>query len=595
MSGLPWESEVKKLAWGYALLNATEHGGKAAVGPVMGKIMAERSDLRPHAKAIAAIVRSIVNEVNKLTLEEQRRLLEEEYSWVLEHARRKRVEEKRLPPLPGAVEGRVVTRFAPNPDFVIHLGNARPALLSYEYKRIYKGKMILRFEDTDPRTKAPLPEAYELIREDLRWLGIEWDEEYVQSLRLQVYYDVARSLLEKGGAYIDTEPAQRFKEYRDNNMLEKYPPRSRSVEDNLEEWDRMLEGWYGEGEAVLRVKTDPRHRDPSVRDWVGFRIIDTGRHPHPIVGDKYTVWPTYNFAAAVDDHLMGVTHILRAREHQQNTVKQSFLYSHMGWEYPHVIHFGRLKLEGFIMSKSTLKNIMESGVGRGIDDPRFATLAGLRRRGIVAEAIRKIIVEDVGVKYTDASISFTNLAAVNRVIVDPAAKRLMAVFEPLTLQVKDVPWQENRLRIPFHPSGRLGEREVVLKASRGRLTLLLDRADKELLKEGRIVRLMEAFNIRIEKTKEDTIEAIYHSESLEEARRNKAPIIQWVSPSNALPIQLVKPEGLTLRIMHGFIEEAAAKLGVGDIVQLVRVGFARVDSIVEGSPKATIVAVYAHS
>jgi len=208
------EKEIEELAKAYALLNAVEHGGKAVVGPVMGKIMAERPNLRSHAREVASIVRRIVGEVNKLGYDEQKRLLEEKYSWILDRRKKPRQEEKRLPPLPEAVEGRVVTRFAPNPDFVIHLGNARPAILSYEYKVMYKGKMILRFEDTDPRTKTPLPEAYELIRQDLKWLGVKWDEEYIQSLRLEIYYNIAHELLAKGAAYIDNESPEEFR-----NML----------------------------------------------------------------------------------------------------------------------------------------------------------------------------------------------------------------------------------------------------------------------------------------------------------------------------------------------------------------------------------------
>jgi glutamyl-tRNA synthetase len=590
------EKKVRYVAKGYALLNAVEHGGKAALGPVMGKIIAEMPELKPYARQVARLVREIVEDVNRLSLEEQKRLLEEEYSWLIEKREAKRREAaeaaRALPPLPNAEEGRVVTRFAPNPDFIIHLGNARAAILSYEYAVMYKGKMILRFEDTDPRTKTPLPEAYKLIKNDLKWLGIRWDEEYIQSLRMHIYYDIARKLIEAGGAYVDDRPAEEFRRYRNN--LEKYPPRSRSVEENLELWDRMLEGYYSEGEAVLRVKTDPNHPDPSVRDWVAFRIIDTDKYPHPIVGSRYIVWPTYNFAAAVDDKLMGVTHILRAKEHMQNTIKQEFLYNHLGWSYPHVIHFGRLQLEGFIMSKSALKSLIEAGVGSGIDDPRFATIAGLRRRGITAEAIRQIMLE-VGVKYTDASISFDNLAAINRSVIDPKSKRLMAVIDPVELRVSNLPWSKSRqFRIPYHPNGKLGERLVEVEGPEARI--YISRQDAETLKPGGIVRLMEAFNITVEKVSRNLIEAKFHSLSVEEARRHHAPIIQWVSSKHSLPVEILRPEGLDLLHLRGLIEEAASALRPGEIIQLVRIGFSRVDSLEYGEDGTVrkIVLIYAH-
>lgn len=559
----------------------------------MGKIMAARSDLRPHARSIARIVAEAVKEVNNLTLEEQKQLLEKEYSWVLETRKTREEKEKTLPPLPNAVEGKVVTRFAPNPDFAIHLGNARPAILSHEYKVMYRGKFILRFEDTDPRTKTPLPEAYELIRRDLRWLGVEWDEEYIQSLRMYIYYDVAKRLIEKGCAYIDDRPSHEYREYRNKGMLEKYPPRLRSVEENLELWDKMLEGGFSEGEAVLRVKTDPNHPDPSIRDWVAFRIINTDKYPHPLVGDKYIVWPTYNLAAGVDDHLMGVTHILRAKEHMQNTEKQKYVYKCLDWKYPEVIHFGRLKLEGFIMSKSTLKKLYEAGTASGIDDPRFATIAGLRRRGFTAEAIRKLILE-VGVKYTDASISFANLAAINRSIIDPRARRIMAVFDPVPLLVEGIPWSEKSFEIPYHPNGRLGSRAVTVPGPFA--TIYVSRSDLDVLKRSRIVRLMEAFNVEIISIEADKIKARYHSQGLEEAKKYNAPIIQWVPAENSVSIELLVPEGLDLHHRLGLAEEAAKNLKRDDVIQLVRVGFARIDAIEsdeEGNVRR-VVAIFSH-
>jgi glutamyl-tRNA synthetase len=586
-------NEVKQLARGFALLNAVEHGGRAALGPVMGKIIAERPELKPYARMIARLVAEVVNEVNRLSLDEQRRILEEEYSWLLERlSKRRTAEEKHLPPLPAARQGHVVTRFAPNPDFVLHIGNARAAVLSFEYARLYKGKMILRFEDTDPRTKQPMPEAYELIREDLRWLGVRWDEEYIQSLRMELFYDVARKLIEAGGAYVDTEPPERFREYRDAGKLERYPPRLRSIEDNLELWDKMLEGYFGEGEAVVRVKTDPHHPDPSIRDWVAFRIIDTSKTPHPLVGDRYVVWPTYNFAAAVDDHLMGVTHILRAREHAQNTIKQQFLYSHLGWKYPIVITFGRLKLEGMIMSKSALRRLAEEH-GVQLDDPRLATLRALRRRGIDPETIRRVIL-DVGIKQTDASISYVNLASLNRSIVDPKAKRVMAAIDPIPMIVEGLPWREKSFNIPYHPSAKLGSRVVRVKGPTA--TLYVSKRDYHLFSPGKVVRLMEAFNVTIVRVDDSKVIAQYHSESLEEARKHSASIVQWVVADEAIPVEVLVPEGLELRVDKGLAESAVSQLQPGDVVQLVRYGFARVDHVVrteEGSVEK-VVLVFAH-
>ncbi len=585
------EREVRELAYAYALLNAVQHGGKASLGPVMGKLMAEKPEWRRHAREIASIVRGIVEEVNRLSPEEQKRLLEEKYSWVLERAsKRKAAEERRLPPLPGAEEGRVVTRFAPNPDFIIHLGNARPAILSHEYARMYKGRFILRFEDTDPRTKRPMIEAYAAIKDDLEWLGIRWDEEYIQSLRMPTYYEIVKRLIERGGAYVDDRPPEEFRKYRDEGRLAEYPPRKRSVEENLELWDKMLEGHFGEGEAVLRVKTDPDHPDPSVRDWVAFRIIDTSRTPHPLVGDRYIVWPTYNFAAGVDDHLMGVTHILRAKEHMQNTVKQQFLYRHLGWEYPRVIHFGRLKLEGFIMSKSAMKKLMEEGFFLGLDDPRFGTIAGLRRRGIDPEAIKRVIL-DVGVKGTDASVSYANLAAINRSIIDPKAKRYIVIFDAVEVRVRGVP-RRFEARIPFHPDRReLGERVYTLGP--GDVRVLLPRGDVVRVGEGGMLRLMEAFNIVVRSVSSGVVEAEYAGESLDEARRRRAPIVQWLPAGvDAVEVTVYRPEGLRLVVEKGVGEPVLLEAKRGEVAQFIREGFYRIDAV--SRDQREIVAIYAH-
>ncbi|BEP18509.1 glutamate--tRNA ligase [Pyrofollis japonicus] len=560
----------------------------------MGKIIAEKPELRRHAKEIARIVAEIVKEINSLSIDEQKRLLEEKYSWVLERRKSREEKEKTLPPLPGAVEGKVVTRFAPNPDFAIHLGNARPAILSYEYKVMYKGRFILRFEDTDPRTKTPLPEAYEAIREDLKWLGLKWDEEYIQSLRMSIYYDIARKLLERGCAYVDDKPSEEFRKYRNKGLLEKYPPRLRSPEENLELWDKMLQGYFDEGQAVLRIKTDPRHPDPSIRDWVAFRIINPELYPHPIVGDKYTVWPTYNLAAGVDDHLMGVTHILRAKEHMQNTEKQKYVYNCLGWKYPDVVHFGRLKLEGFIMSKSTLKKLYEAGAASGFDDPRFATIAGLRRRGFSPEAIRQIILE-VGVKYTDASISFANLAAINRSIIDNHTKRIMAVINPVPLLVEGLPWSEKEFNIPFHPNGKLGSRPIKVKGPT--TTIYISSDDLKLVRNSKIVRLMEAFNIEVVEAEKTPLRARFHSLSVDEARKYGAPIIQWVPSENNISLLLMVPEGLDIEYRKGVAEEAIKTIRVGEVVQFVRIGFARIDSVEvdDNNNVRKIVAIYSHA
>ncbi|HID18029.1 TPA: glutamate--tRNA ligase, partial [Candidatus Bathyarchaeota archaeon] len=450
-------------------------------------------------------------------------------------------EAKRLPPLPNVDKYKmVVTRYAPNPDFVLHFGAARAIYLSYDYARIYGGKFILRFEDTDPKNKKPVLEYYDAIREDLKWLGCKWDEEHIQSLRMPIYYEYGKRLIELKAAYVCTCEPKAFK-----TMLlagEACPCRNLTVEENLERWSRMLEGIYGEGEAVLRVKTDLRHPNPSIREWVAFRIIDTSKNPHPLVEDKYTVWPTYHFANGLDDHLMGVTHIVRGKEFLSTLDRHLYLYRHFGWRYPEAIHYGRWLLpKGGIMSKSKILKAIKDGLFKSVDDPRLPTLAALRRRGIQPEAIHGMIL-DVGVKQAEVSLSWENLYAYNRQVVEPKARRLFFIYNPVRLLVHGVP-RSYEVDIRFHPSKpEMGYRRIPVNVKRGLARLLICKDDVELLTEKGMVRLMELFNIRLLGVYGDRVEAEFRSEEYGEAKRLRMPLIHWLPYDLKLEARVIMPD-----------------------------------------------------
>lgn len=564
---------VYEVAFKHALLNAYRHQGRAELKAVVSKVAAELPAVRSRLRELMPVIERAVGEVNRLSLEEQRRILEERFPEALVERKEAKEGAPELPPLPSVIEGRVVTRFAPNPDFVLHIGNSRVAILSHEYARRYKGKMILRFEDTDPRTKKPMIEAYRLIKEDLRWLGITWDEEYMQSLRLPVYYEYARKLIEVGGAYVEvaTERRRRMPEEAAEGFV---PPLTRDAGPsvNLELFDKMLEGFFGEGEAVVRIKTELNLPDRSLVDWVALRIIDTDRYPHPIVGSKYDVWPTYNFAVAVDDHLMGITHIIRGKEHISNTYKQKYVYEHLGWRMPEVIHVGRLKLEGFIMSKSYIKRLLEErpSAYTGPDDPRFGTLAALRRRGIAPETIRRVMIS-LGVKPSDVSLSYANLAAENRKLLDPISPRISFVWKPVELMVSGLGGCVNA-KVPYHPDiSSMGYRTYDV-CDNDRVAIVWD--DYEARK-GTLIRLMELANFVV---KNGVLEL--HSFSLEEARKAGVPIVHWVKVSEAVNAVVYKPVDESLEVVRGLVEKALLeKSKEAQVFQLLRFGFVRLESL----------------
>ncbi|MEM4245975.1 MAG: glutamate--tRNA ligase [Candidatus Bathyarchaeia archaeon] len=567
------ESEIRELARKYAFQNALRHSGKASGKAVVGKILAAQPGLKSRLKELFAIVADAVEEVNRLTPEQQR---EEAEKWPGLLEARRGEEERRLPPLPNAERcERVVTRFSPNPDCVLHLGSVRAIILSHDYARMYDGLFILRFEDTDPRLKKSALEFYDSIRDDLRWLDCPWDAEYIQSDRIPIYYDHAEQLLEKGGAYVCTCPRDEYRKLILNGRP--CPCRSLSTEDGLARWRMMLDGSYREGEAVYRVKTSLTHPNPAVRDWPAFRIIDPSKSPHPRVGGRYRVWPLYNFACGVDDHLLGVTHVIRGKEHMTNTVRQRYLYRYFGWAYPEAIHYGRLRIAGAELSKSKiLQSVAERAVS-GFDDPRLATLKALRRRGISPATLRMMITE-VGVKPIDATISWENIYALNRKVVEPAANRRFYVDGPVPLRVEKV-WEPVEARLPLHPDHpERGERRIPVTPSEGVARLLISRSDLKLASPRRVIRLIELFNVKVREATETHITAELHSRSVEEARAEGAPLIQWVNADQNIDVEILMPDA---SLRRGKGEEGIGGEKEGGVIQLVRVGFARVEEVSE--------------
>jgi len=577
-------AEIKELIRKNALLNAVRHDGKAQPGPVIGKILGEKAEFRTRVKELSSLVNGVIREVNELTPDEQKNIVMEKWPEAL--VKEKAEEEKHLPPLPNAEKySQVVTRFSPNPDCVLHMGSARAIVLCYEYAHIYKGKFILRFEDTDPKLKRPVLEFYDSIREDLSWLRCKPDEEYIQSDRISIYYEYAERLLKDGKAFVCTCQPEQFRQ----KILESTPCTCRELplEEHLARWQDMLVGRYGEGEAVVRIKTDLNHPNPAVRDWPALRIIDSEKYPHPRVGSKYRVWPLYNFAAGIDDHLMGVTHIIRGKEHLTNMVRQEFMYKYLGWHYPEAIHYGRLKITGASLSKSKIVQGVREGLYKGWDDPRLATFVALRRRGITPEAIEKMIM-DVGPKTSDVILSWENLYAYNRKILDPTTDRYFFVHTPVELKVRQIPREFSaKLRLhPEHPERGFREYHVQPEGNDRAASFWVSKRDIEASTMGSVTRLMELFNVRIEKADACSAEASFVSESYEEARNAKAPLIHWVPVGWDMPCEVMMPDASTA---EGIAESACKQLKPDNVIQFERFGFVRIDKV-----NTKLVAYYTH-
>jgi len=555
-----------------ALLNALNYGGKAQPGPVLGKLLAEDPHLKTRVKEVTSIITGVVREVNKLSLDEQRRMVEEK--WPAALVKEKAVVEKMLPPLPN-VESykRVVTRFAPNPDCLLHLGSARAIILCYEYAKMYNGLFYLRFEDTDPRLKKSALQFYDLIREDIMWLGCKWNAEFIQSDRLPLYYEHTEKILRDGNAYVCTCKREEFR--KKVMTRQPCPCRNLTSKENVARWKHMLDGTYGEGEAVVRIKTDVDHPNPAVRDWPALRIIDTKKYGHPRVGSKYRVWPLYNFACGVDDHLMGVTHIIRGKEHLTNQTRQEYMYQHFGWKYPEAIHYGRLKITGASLSKSVIVQGLRTGLFKSWDDPRLATFVALRRRGITTEAIRRLII-DVGPKTADVTLSWENLYAHNRKIIDPVANRYFFVSDPKELIVKKVP-HAFTAKIPLHPDkAERGFRCFDIMSKEGIASFWVSNDDLKLTEKHTKIRFMGLFNFQVEKVAEYGVEAVFHSKSHEEAKKVGATLIHWLPSGTGISCEVVMPDA---SVVKGIAENSCKSLCPDDIIQFERFGFVRIDNV----------------
>jgi len=345
---------MKELIRKYALQNAVRFDGKANPGKIIGKVLGENPELRSKSKDLMKDIQDIVKEVNKLGIEKQTEELKKLAPELLE---KKIVEKEALKPLKNA-EGKIVLRFAPSPSGPMHMGHAYPLSLNSEYARKYKGKLILRIEDTNP--EKIYEKAYEMIPDEAKWITKDnIAEVYFQSDRMETYYKYAEEVITKGHAYVCTCKAEDFREMKIKGIP--CPCRDTQKGENLKRWKDMF-GKYKEGDAVLRIKTNINHKNPAMRDWPAFRINE---NEHPKQKNKYKVWPLMNFAVAVDDHEMGLTHTLRAKDHMDNEKRQKFLYDYMGWKMAETIYVGKINFEDMKVKCSYTRPLVEQGEFEG--------------------------------------------------------------------------------------------------------------------------------------------------------------------------------------------------------------------------------------
>ncbi|MBO1107157.1 glutamine--tRNA ligase [Plesiomonas shigelloides] len=503
----------------------------------------------------------------------------------------------------------VHTRFPPEPNGYLHIGHAKSICLNFGIAKDYQGQCNLRFDDTNPAKEDM--EFVESIQNDVKWLGFEWSGDICYS---SDYFDqlhqYAIELIQKGLAYVDELTAEQMREYR-GTLTEpgkNSPYRDRSVEENLALFEKMKNGEFAEGSACLRAKIDMASPFIVMRDPVIYRIKFAEHHQ---TGNKWCIYPMYDFTHCISDALEGITHSICTLEFQDNRRLYDWVLDNITIPcHPRQYEFSRLNLEYAIMSKRKLNQLVTEQVVSGWDDPRMPTISGLRRRGYTPESIREFC-RRIGVTKQDNLVEMSALEACIREDLNENAPRAMAVLDPVRVVIENLP--EGHLEVlqaPVHPNKvEMGTRELPFTRE-----IFIDRADfrEEANKQykrlvlGKEVRLRNAYVIKAERVEKDaegyiqTIFCTYDADTLgkdpADGRKVKG-VIHWVSADKGVPAEIrvydrlfsvanpaaaddflstINPESLVIR--RGVVEPSLAQAPAEKAYQFEREGYFCVDS-----------------
>lgn len=503
----------------------------------------------------------------------------------------------------------VHTRFPPEPNGYLHIGHAKSICLNFGIAQDYQGKCNLRFDDTNP-VKEDV-EYINSIQKDVQWLGFQWDGNvHYSSDYFDQLYQYAIELINKGLAYVDELSAEEIREYRGTlkEPGKNSPYRSRSVEENLALFEKMRAGGFEEGKACLRAKIDMASPFIVMRDPVLYRIKFAKHHQ---TGNKWCIYPMYDFTHCISDALENITHSLCTLEFQDNRRLYDWVLDNITIPcHPRQYEFSRLNLEYTVMSKRKLNQLVTENIVDGWDDPRMPTISGLRRRGYTAESIREFC-QRIGVTKQDNNVEMASLEACIRDDLNENAPRAMAVIDPVRLVIENMPEGEEILTAPNHPNKpEMGTREVPFSRE-----IYIDRADfKEeanrqykRLVLGKEVRLRNAYVIKAERVEKDeqgeitTIYCTYDPQTLNkdpaDGRKVKG-VIHWVSIPHAIPAEIrlydrlfsvpnpgaeedflstINPESLVIR--QGFVEASLKDAAIEKAYQFEREGYFCADKL----------------
>jgi len=552
---------VSALARKFALKNAFDYG-KADAKAILGKILGGCADAKKDMLATMEIATAAASEANAM----DKPAIEKALS-AFEFEKPKKEEQKKVE-LPNAEQGKVVTRFPPEPNGFMHIGHAKAVLLGYDAAKNYGGKFLVRWDDSNPEKEKQ--EYVDAIRASLQWLGITPDGESYVSDDMEKLYGYGLQMIKAGKAYVCFCQQPVMKELRAAGK--DCDCKKKTVDENVEEWQRMLNGRDRHNQAVVRFAGDMASLNTVMRDPVLFRILDATHYRQK---DKYKVWPTYDFEGPIEDSITGVTHAMRSKEYELRDELYYAILDCLELRKPTLVEFSRLSIKGMPISKRLLKALIEDGSVMGWDDPRLPTLAGLQRRGITVEAVQNFV-RAFGLSKVESEPPIDRLLVENKRIVDPAANHYFFVPSPVRLHVRNA--TERQVNLKCHPSAEAGVRTLV-----ARNDFYVPKRDADLLAKGEMFRLKDLYNCKVVDCSTNFVEAEYVSD--EGAVEKK---IQWVPQGEqAVAAKLLvlgelldadeKYRKESLEILEGYCEADCRKLKKGDIVQFERQGFAILD------------------
>jgi len=501
----------------------------------------------------------------------------------------------------------IITRFPPEPNGYLHIGHAKSIVLNFGLADEFNGKTNLRFDDTNPVKEDQ--EYVDSIKEDVKWLGYDWDNLFFASDYFDTMYEKAILLIKKELAYVDDLSAEEIREYR-GTLTEPgkdSPFRNRSVEENLELFEQMKDGKFGNGEKVLRAKIDMSSPNINLRDPVIYRIAHATHHN---TGDKWCIYPMYAFAHPLEDAIEGITHSICTLEFEDQRPFYDWVVEKCEMEsVPHQYEFGRLNLTDTVMSKRKLKQLVDEGFVDGWDDPRMPTISGLRRRGYTPESIRNFC-REIGVAKTSGTVDIQFLEYFVREDLKMKAPRTMGIVKPLKVVITNYPeGQVEMLDAEINPENpEMGIRQIPFSRE-----IYIEQDDfmenppKKYFRlfPGNEVRLKHAYFIKCEEVIKDEagnvieLRCTYDPETKSGSGftgRKVKGTLHWVEATQAVPAQfrlfnplLVEEEGAedktfieqvnpnSLEVHEGFVEQNMKEAQPGDKFQFFRHGYFNVD------------------